>query len=107
MWTLKLLSTAATAACGPPSWYAVLILPTPWPGMGTHRSRGMESSVACLELGSTLTRIMDCVLMRSTANLESSSEPSSKTVNGWDGVLTGFRFGSAAGPACDDEVAAV
>src|SRR5438445_11446706 len=74
--------------------------------MGTQRSRGIDSMVACLVVGSTRTRIIDWVLRRSGTNLESSSEPSSRTVNGWLGVLTGFRLGGAAGPA-DDELAAV
>src|SRR5690348_2214386 len=77
----------------------------PWPGIGTHRSRGIESSVACLDVGSTRTRIIDWVFSRSGGNLESSSEPSSSTVNGCVGAFTGFRFGIAAGPVV--EVAAV
>src|SRR5947207_10658095 len=65
----------------------------PWLGIGTQRSRGIDSMVACLVLGSTRRRIIDWVLRRSGMNFESSSEPSSKTVNGCVGGSMGFRLG--------------
>src|SRR5207245_10066732 len=98
MWILKLLSTAAMAPSGPPVWYAVLILPIPCPGIGTHRSRGMESISAFLVVGSTRMRIIDCVFMRSCGNFASSSEPSRSTVNGSVVVGSGLGTGIGSGP---------
>src|SRR6266567_3572131 len=48
--------------------------------------------VTCLLAGSTLTRIIDCVLYWSAANLESSSDPSRSTVNGVVGPAIGLRI---------------
>src|SRR5690348_9899316 len=98
MWTLKLLCTAATADGAPPSWYAQLILPHPWLGICTHRSRGIESMVACFVVGSTRSKIIDCVFRRSGANLESSSEPRSSTLKGCVGAGTGLRSATEPGP---------
>ena len=93
MWTWKFCCTVAIAASTPPVWYAVSILPTPCcPEIGTQRSRGIDSMVTCLLDGSTRTRIIDCVLYWSAANLESSSEPSRSTVNGVVGPATGSRM---------------
>ena len=54
----------------------------PPPGIGTQRSRGINSMVTDFMLGSTRTRIIDCVLYWSPTNFESSSDPSSSTVKG-------------------------
>src|SRR5579864_1014873 len=81
MWTWKSCSTVATAAPAPPYEYAKSALPTPPTDSGIHRSRGIESIVTCLVEGTTLTRIIDWVNTRSPMNFESSSEPSSSTVN--------------------------
>src|SRR5579859_3722768 len=64
-------------------------------GIGTQRSRGIDSMVACLEPGSTRTRIIDWVFTRSGGNFESSSDPSRSTVKGWVGAWMGLRFGKA------------
>jgi hypothetical protein len=45
----------------------------------------MESMVTCLVAGSTRTRIIDCV--KGDLFLPSSSEPSSRTVNGARGAV--------------------
>src|ERR1700674_1570159 len=81
MCTPKLFSTVAMAAPGPPYEYAPSILPVPPVERGTHRSRGIDIIVTFLVAGLTLTRIIDWVSTWSPMNLESLSEPSSKTVN--------------------------
>ena len=67
----------------------------PCPGIGTQRSRGIDSMVAFFEVGSTRMRIIDCVFTRSCANFASSSDPSSRTVKG--SVVVGNGFGTAIG----------
>src|SRR5438270_2836923 len=78
----------------PPFCDAVEILPMPPPGIGTQRSRGIESIVTDFVLGSTRTRIIDCVLYLSATNFESSSEPRSSTVKGSVGpaMVIGFKI---------------
>src|SRR5256885_15335124 len=68
------------AGAGPALAYGALIFALPPVDSGTQRSRGMESIVTCLVAGSTRIRIIDCV--NGDWFLPSSSEPSSKTVNG-------------------------
>src|ERR1700730_5312084 len=75
------------AAAGPPLAYAPSIFPLPPVESGTQRSRGMDSIVTCLLEGSTRTRIIDWV--NGDWFLPSSSEPSSRTVNGAPGAATG------------------
>ena len=68
--------------------------------------------ITCLELGMTLTRIIDCVSTWSAENFESSSDPSSRTVNapcpcrfagvgiGEDGAVLGKGVGDAMLTTC-------
>src|SRR6476660_7785179 len=76
----KLFSTVAIAAPAPPYEYAPSILPIPPVDSGTHRSRGMDIITTFLVEGLNRTRIIDWVRTWSPMNLESLSEPSSKTV---------------------------
>src|SRR6266550_7171395 len=80
MWTPKSCSTVATAALAPPYEYAPSIFPEPPVDRWTNRSRGIESIVTCLVEGTTRTKIIDWVSTWSPMNLESSSEPRSRTV---------------------------
>ena len=81
----------------PPYEYAASILAEPPDERGTQRSRGMDSMVTCLVVGLTRTRIIDCVRTASAWNLESSSEPSSRTVNA--GLPASAAGAGAAGAA--------
>src|SRR5579859_2251478 len=60
----------------------------------------MDSMVTCLLAGLTRTRIIDCVSTWSALNLESSSEPSNRTVNAVPkgvGLGVGIRLGEGDG----------
>ena len=46
-----------SVSLAPPSVYAWLILPTPWPGMWTFRSRGIDMSAVARFDGSRRTSI--------------------------------------------------
>src|SRR5260370_12411762 len=52
--------------------------------------------ITCLVLGITLTRIIDCVSTWSEENFESSSDPSSSTVNAPCGWATGLGDGEVS-----------
>src|SRR5450759_1099882 len=98
----KLFSTVAMAAPAPPYEYAPSILSVPPTERGTYRSRGMESKVTFFVAGLIRTRIIDWVSTWSALNLESLSEPSSKTVKA-PGVR-GVAEGDGPSPTVGDGV---
>ena len=60
-WLIGMLSSALTvrtASRGPPSAKAVLILPVPWPGISTFRSRGIDITAVAFLSGSRRTTII-------------------------------------------------
>ncbi len=75
--------TVRTESRGPPRAYAVLILPVPWPGISTFRSRGIDITAVAFFSGSSRTTII--VSERTGVPFSSPyrrSEPSTRIVCG-------------------------
>lgn len=107
-WSIRTPVSASTVwiiSAGPPQENAALILASPYPGIGTQESRGMDSTYApCLSPG-MCSSMIESVRCAPYAHCEGSpaeirlSEPSMRMLTGarsFGEAVTGGRVGSAA-----------
>ena len=82
------LCTVLMASVGPPYAKAALILSSPWPGMSTRRSRGMErSAIRCLS-GSVCTIMIESERATDPClDLEPLSAPSTRMLLGLESMI--------------------